>query len=122
MGNNPLSMIDPDGGIAKYNSFRDSLRIFFTSIFNKDFRLNLKEIKASEEVYLFKGSKDAGGTFGYDGVDLVINYQWNSKSNILGSAKSTALLHETEHAIQFEHGENGFVFNRKSKKMGSGSV
>jgi hypothetical protein len=39
---------------------------------------------------------------------LFINYQFNSRHEEAGTAQACALFHETETAIQFEHGEFGF--------------
>ncbi len=112
--NNPINFIDPNGDSVSYNKFQDWLNVTFNSILSKEFRQNLHELKQSDEMYVFNGSDNpsGGGHTSTDGDDIYINYSFNSKDRDAGSGKATSLLHETEHAIQFEHGEFGF---RKDK-------
>jgi len=106
---NPILLIDPDGRRVEYHSFRDRIRTFSARIGNNQFRKNFKTLKKSEETYVFNGNKsESGGSLTTNGDKLFINYQFNSKDNTTGDAKSTSLIHETEHGVQFEHGELGF--------------
>lgn len=111
--NNPVKYIDPTGMEVEYNSFKDRVRTFFTRIFDKGFRKDFAVLKKSDDTYVFNGSNSKGGNFTSDGQKVYINYEFNSKNDKLGTGKNTALKHETEHAVQFEHGELGF------KKVGS---
>jgi RHS repeat-associated protein len=121
--NNPIVFTDPNGDTVKYNSLRDRVYVGITRLFNKQFNKDFKQLKKSEEAYIFKGSSqlenqktDVDGVFGTDGKVLFINYKWNSRDNSIGDGKRNSLLHETEHAIQFEYGEIGFKFNQLKNK------
>ena len=108
--NNPIMYTDVKGDTVEYNSFRDRVKVGVSSILSKDFRADLKELKKSDETFVFNGSKSGeGGHFSTDGDKLYINYTFNSTDSDLGSGRATSLFHETEHGIQFEHGEIGFI-------------
>jgi len=110
MQGNPIWYTDHLGDTVAFNSFRARLKVGVNSLFNKEFRADVKELKASEETYVFKGSDqlNGGGHTSTDGDDIFINYSWNNKDRTLGTGRATSLFHETEHGIQFEHGEIGF--------------
>jgi len=121
--NNPIWFNDPLGDIVKYSSFKDRFKVALGRISSKEFNKSFKELKVSEETYIFKGSKrdleDATNTDdikkrldGYittDGKNILINYLFDSRQPEAGSGKLTSLFHETEHGVQFEHGELGFL-------------
>ncbi len=110
--NNPLVFIDPDGRKVEYHSFRDRLKTAWNRLSNSSFRANFNILKKSSETYVFKGttkSKSKGNGFlSTDGTKIYVNYTFNGGDKDAGSGRSTSLLHETEHGVQFEHGEVGF--------------
>ncbi len=107
---NPVKLVDPDGREVEYASFKDRLTVFFERLFNKDFRIRYDDLKASQETYVFKGHKkigEKGGEVTTDGDKIYINYNtWVNEEQ--GTNRWVNLRHETEHAVQFEYGENGF--------------
>ena len=111
---NPVKLVDPDGMEVEYSSFGDWLRVSFARLVSKDFNSKYKILKASEETYVFNGVSEKelgegrGGEFTTDGGKLIINYRLKGKESE-GDNCFVNLLHETEHAIQFEYGEVGFI-------------
>ena len=110
----PIKLVDPDGMEVEYSSFGDWLRVSFARLVSKDFNSKYKILKASEETYVFNGVSEKelgegrGGEFTTDGGKLIINYRLKGKESE-GDNCFVNLLHETEHAIQFEYGEVGFI-------------
>jgi hypothetical protein len=117
MGNNPILYNDPLGDVVEHNKGKDKINTTLARLFNKDFRKKYSRLKNSKEIYVFKEDKSliAGtGSFSTDGKKLIINY---SKSPLgkddeervaLGISRFGSLLHEAEHALQFETGALGF--------------
>ena len=111
---NPVKLVDPDSMEVEYSSFGDWLRVSFARLVSKDFNSKYKILKASEETYVFNGVSEKelgegrGGEFTTDGGKLIINYRLKGKESE-GDNCFVNLLHETEHAIQFEYGEVGFI-------------
>jgi hypothetical protein len=66
--------------------------------------------KFGQEVNLLKGESSGGSLTMDSNTNVEINFNLITKSSG-GKHKLTQLYHETEHAIQFEHGELGFVFD-----------
>jgi RHS repeat-associated protein len=110
MDNNPIWFNDPLGDKVKYkNKKKDKKAVKSAIKSNPEFKADFKELKKSKETYVFSGSNtNENNNIGTDGKDVFINYQFNSTNNALGDGEATSLMHETEHAIQFEHGEIGF--------------
>ncbi len=117
---NPILYCDPNGDDVKYNKVGDRFRIFFGRILNKDFRKEFKELKKSENLYIFKlednSKTNSKGQFDYkpyQGKDeLVIGYSLTKsslKDRAWGQGRWALIYHETKHAIQFEKGRVGFV-------------
>ena len=107
--NNPLLFIDPDGREVEYNKFRDRIKVAWNRLTNSSFRSNFNTLKKSSELYVFNGSVSGEeGSFTTDGSKLYLNYSFSGGNKSSGTGRSTSLLHETEHGVQFEHGELGF--------------
>jgi len=106
--NNPIKLIDPNGMEVEYNSFADRLLTGIARISNSEFRTKFKELKESDETYVFNKNDEGNNSFSTDGDKLFINYSMtdNAKSN--GQTIFSLMMHETTHAGQFEHGEIGF--------------
>ena len=113
--NNPVKYVDPSGEEVEYNSFIDRLIVGLQKFFNKDFRKQFKELKKSDETYVFRKNKEGNNNFTTDGNKLYINYSMddNGESKKAGQTIFTHLRHETTHGIQFEYGELGFVYNKQ---------
>ena len=116
--NNPIKLIDPNGMEVEFNSFKDKFNTFLTRIFNKDFRQKYRELKNSNETYVFNQNDRGDNSFTTDGDKLFINYSKTSQTTEEGQTIFSNLRHETTHASQFEHGEIGFEY----KDMGWGTV
>lgn len=110
--NNPVRLVDPNGEEVEYNSFADRILVGLHRLFNGKFRQQFKELKNSEETYVFNKNNDGNNSFTTDGNKLYINYSIddNGKSKNAGQTVFSNLRHETTHAIQFEYGEIGFSF------------
>jgi hypothetical protein len=93
----------------EYNSFSDRAITALGRIFSAEFRSQFKELKKSKETYVFNNNGEGRNSFSTDGDKLYINYSMAKKENKQdGSTIFSALRHETEHGVQFEHGEVGF--------------
>lgn len=97
----------------EYSSVGGRIRVSIARLVSKNFNSNYKILKASEETYVFRGASEKelggrGGEFTTDGEKLMINYRLKGKESE-GDNCFVNILHETEHAIQFEYGEVGFV-------------
>ena len=89
--NNPVILVDPTGEEIEFNGLIDIVYVFCESIFNKDFRNQVKELKKSEETYVFKFNNVAENNFTTDGEKLFINY-----SNIEKDSKTGKILEGSE--------------------------
>ena len=109
--NNPVKLVDPNGEEVEYNSFADRIIVGVLRIFDNGFRKQFRELKKSEETYVFNKNNDGKNSLTTDGNKLFINYSMadDGKSKNEGQTIFSNLRHETTHAIQFEHGEIGFV-------------
>ena len=115
-GNNPVRLVDPDGRIVEYNSFEDKLIVFISRVFDRSFRDKFNELKNSNEVYVFakryctvENMYSAKSFLSTDGEKIFVNYFLSNDDRLGGETIFTMLKHETEHAMQFEYGELGFV-------------
>ena len=108
--NNPVRCVDPNGEEIEYNSFVDRLIVGLTRVFNSTFNAHFKELRKSQETYVFKKNDEGKNNFTTNGDKLFINYSTNDngKSRQAGQTIFSHLRHETTHGIQFEHGEIGF--------------
>jgi len=106
--NNPLKYIDPNGMEVEYASFSDRLITGLARIFNPQFRKDFKTLKKSEETYVFNHNAEGKNNFTTDGDKLFINYSMTSDFKKEGATIFSNMRHESEHAMQFEHGEIGF--------------
>jgi RHS repeat-associated protein len=113
---NPIILIDPDGmkveiggkNREEKKQIRQDLREAKRS--DKEFRKQFRELRKSEETYVYNKVEGEGeGNTTTDGERIFINYSHSIEGKKSGNGKLTSLFHETEHAIQFEHGELGFV-------------
>ena len=111
---NPVKLVDPDGREVVYSSLGDWFRVFIARIISKNFKSSYIKLKESEETYVFEGltekeiGEGRGGECTTDGDRIIINYRLKGKES-QGDNCFVNLLHETEHAMQFEFGEVGFV-------------
>jgi hypothetical protein len=103
---------------VEYSSFIDRVIVGISKIFNADFRAKFKELKKSDETYVFNKNNDGNNSFSTDGNKLYINYSKTKEMKDGGYGTFSLLRHETEHAVQFEFGEIGF----ENKDMGWGTV
>jgi hypothetical protein len=115
--NNPIKLIDPNGMEVEFNSFTDRVVVAFAKLSSADFRAKFKELKKSDETYVFNHNKEGKNSFTTDGDKLFINYSINDKQKADGQTIFSNLRHETTHAVQFEHGELGF----RKMPLGDGS-
>ena len=117
---NPVRLVDPDGEEIEYNSFADRIIVGVLKIFDQGFRNQFRELKKSEETYVFNKNNQGTNSFIIDGNKLFINYSMadNGYSKNAGQTIFSNLRHETTHGIQFEYGELGFCLRR----MGYGIV
>ena len=113
---NPIKFVDPDGREVEYGGANRAERrqikrdVRAAKRSDNGFKQDFKVLKKSEETYVFNGVDGDGGgnTTTKDGQKVMINYSFNSQNNDLGTGKLTSLIHEAEHAVQFENGEIGF--------------
>ena len=110
--NNPIKLVDPNGEEVEYNSFVDRVIVGLLKIFDVDFRKQFKELKNSEETYVFNKNAAGINELSTDGKKVYINYSMNDggKSKEAGQTIFSNLRHETTHAVQFEYGELGFSY------------
>ena len=120
---NPVKLVDPDGRKIRYSSLGDWMIVLVARCVSQDFNSKHKILKSSDETYIYHGVSEyelkdgLGGEFTTDGNTLFINYRLKGKES-QGDNCFVNLLHETEHAMQFEHGELGFV-NINGEWLGS---
>ena len=107
--NNPVKLVDPNGEEVEFNSFSDRLIVAIAYLTNKCFRKQYSELKKSEEIYVFRQNITGDNDFTTDGDKLFINYSLTDKDKGQGQTIFSQIRHETEHAIEFEHGELGFM-------------
>jgi RHS repeat-associated protein len=110
--NNPVILVDPDGRDVEYNSAVDLMFVTAFRAINSKFDNYVKTLESSDELYTFKHNNNGKNSFGYDGKSLIISYSLTQElSSKEGCTTNSLLMHETEHAMQFEHGEVGFSRN-----------
>jgi RHS repeat-associated protein len=119
--NNPVIYIDPTGMEVEHETFKDKVNTFFARVFNSTFREQYKTLKKSDETYVFKNNKTGDNSFSTDGKKLYINYSKTEKTKAAGANIFSLLRHETEHGIQFEHGEIGFILGGEGSLGGDGT-
>ena len=106
---NPVKLVDPDGKEVEYSSLTDRFLVCIERVFNKGFRIRFQDLETSQETYVFNYNNDGINKLSTDGDKLMINYSLNDLNKKEGSTRLSLLKHETEHAVQFEYGELGFV-------------
>ena len=116
---NPVRLVDEDGREVEYASFWDRIIIGLERIFNSYFRKTFRELKESNETYVFrKHSYNELSYFSCEGTPdkakLYINYGMGDEQKKARETIFSQLCHETEHARQFEHGEIGFSHSTKN--------
>jgi RHS repeat-associated protein len=109
--NNPVILVDPDGREVEYNSNIDIIIVAAFRLVNSKFDSYVKTLENSDELYTFNYNEDGKNSFGYDGRSLIISYSLTDALSEEGATINSLLMHETEHAMQFEHGEIGFSRN-----------
>lgn len=113
---NPVRLVDPNGMEVEHSTLKDKLYTSTLRIFSSTFRNQYRILKKSTETYVFQGFSDGSGLkdgeFTTDGEKLFINYNY-SKNESQGTNWTNHLKHESEHGVQFEHGEFGFIFENK---------
>ena len=123
--NNPIVNIDILGDIVDHNSRRDKVNTNLGRMFNKEFRQNYRQLKNSDQLYVFNGSKvlspnqttGENGDVSYNenykksGTDAVmLNYQYGILPKYSGASKwRGTLYHETTHGVQLDNGDGGFI-------------
>ena len=112
---NPLKLVDPNGEEVEYDSFFDRCYVFVARICSKGFRMRYNDLKDSKEVYVFNYNDNGDNKLTTDGEKLFINYSLDPASRKDGSTIISLLMHETEHAVQFEYGEIGFQKDESGK-------
>jgi hypothetical protein len=118
--NNPIKLVDPNGMEVEFSSFTDRVVVAFAKLSSADFRAKFKELKKSNETYVFNHNKDGDNSFKTDGNKLFINYSSDDNSKAEGQTIFSNLRHETTHAVQFEHGKIGFQKIDLLKGLGNG--
>ncbi len=109
--NNPVILVDPDGREVEYNSNIDIIIISAFRLVNSKFDNYVKILENSDDLYTFNYNEDGKNSFRYDGSSLIISYSPTDALSAEGATLTSLLMHETEHAMQFEHGEIGFSRN-----------
>jgi RHS repeat-associated protein len=118
---NPVILVDPDGMEVEYNSITDRICVAILRATNSNFRNSFNTLKKSEETYVFNGAKNQKNELTTDGNKLFINYSFSSSSS-QGTNWANNMKHETEHAMQFEHGEVGFELFDTGGPLGGDGV
>jgi RHS repeat-associated protein len=126
--NSPLIFVDPDGRVVEYANAETEKVVKEAMDADPEFAKTMLKLEKSDVVYeyAYKGStnymsssghNDDMGNFTTDGNKVLVNFESNEAS--VDNGKFTTLYHETEHAVQFEHGEIGF--EKKSGKWVTGA-
>ncbi|NQY08212.1 MAG: hypothetical protein HRT71_01675 [Flavobacteriales bacterium] len=121
--NTPIQAYDPDGKIVIYASPESQAAVKLAMKNDPKFAKTIIKLQKSDVVYnyVFDGVADfnegsesedmlAGGVSS-NGEQIDIHYNKIINSHSLG--ENSSLYHETEHAVQFEHGEVGFKKNEE---------
>jgi len=104
-------MVDPDGREVEYNSIVDQIIVTAFRAINSKFNNQVITLENSDELYTFNHNNDGKNSFSYNGSSLIISYSLTQTFSDEGCTTNSLLMHETEHAMQFEHGEVGFSRN-----------
>ncbi|NBG66001.1 RHS repeat-associated core domain-containing protein [Acidiluteibacter ferrifornacis] len=116
--NNPLIFVDPDGKIVEYANAKTQKVVESAMAADPKFAKAVQTLINSDVVYNYtlKGTADydklrAGGVANPGGVSSdgsQINISFELIENSVLNGENSSLYHETEHGVQFEHGEVGF--------------
>jgi RHS repeat-associated protein len=112
---NPVKLVDPKGKEVEYSSFRDWFYVLTQRMFNKGFRLRYKDLRDSKEVYVFNNNDKGENKLTFNNEKIFINYSLGENEKKEKATVFSLLRHETEHAVQFEYGEVGFVRDDSGK-------
>jgi len=117
-GNNPVILVDPDGREVEYNSFIDRIIVGIKKTTDIHFEKSFNELEASSETYVFNFNTKGNSKLSTNGKKLFINYSITSDLRKNGDNIFSVLKHETEHGMQFQHGEIGFAVSLDIGKDG----
>lgn len=116
--NNPIIFIDPDGKKVVYANEDTQRAVESAMASDPEFAKAMQTLMNSDVIYNYtlegtvdynvasKGGKVNPGSISSDGAQ--INIKFKLIENSVTDGKYTSLYHETEHGLQFEHGEIGF--------------
>ena len=116
--NNPVILVDPDGRDVEYNALIDRIIVGFMKLTNPRFEKRFNELDASSETYVFNYNKEGKSKLSTNGKKLFINYSMTEGLRKDGDNIFSVLNHETEHAMQFQHGEVGFALSFTMNNIG----
>jgi hypothetical protein len=116
--NNPVILVDPDGREVEYNSFIDRIIVGIKKTTDIHFEKSFNELEASSETYVFNFNTKGNSKLSTNGKKLFINYSITSDLRKNGDNIFSVLKHETEHGMQFQHGEIGFAVSLDIGKDG----
>ncbi len=129
--NTPIWAMDPDGRIVEYANAETKQAVESAMAADPKFAKSIQTLINSDVVYVYsltgtvdynkptsKGVTDLGATSS-DGSQ--INIGFSLIENSVRDGKNTALYHETEHGLQFEHGELGFKKNASGEWVADAS-
>ena len=105
---NPMKLVDPDGREIENPSFWGKCIVLADKILSKDFRIRYNDLVKSKEIYVINPNDKGTNNFTTDGEKLYINFSLSESEKSEGATNISLLMHETEHAVQFEYGELGF--------------
>ena len=126
--NSPLIAFDPDGKIVTYANdetekvIKDAMEAdpefakTMQTLINSDVTFNYTLTGVNDYNKLSKDGSSTSGGVSYDGD--VIQAKFGKIENSIQDGSLTALYHETEHLMQFEHGESGFKYVEKENEEG----
>ncbi len=120
--NNPMIFVDPDGRIVEYANAETKQAVESAMAADPKFAKSIQTLINSDVVYVYSltGTVDCNKPKSLEGLTNLgaissdgsqINVGFSLIENSVEHGKNTTLYHETEHSLQFEHGELGFKKN-----------